>query len=112
MSIRIQSAYRGYIERMYSYIRAFKIDQYPCIYIIKEQIQPFKEILTEVCRDNREYRLEKMNMLLQPKSEFGSLRYPDFTEYSYKELTLLHHLMPSLDTKVTDSYSGKRFYET
>lgn len=40
-AIRLQSAYRAYRERAYSYVEALRLDQYPVIYFLKEQRQIF-----------------------------------------------------------------------
>ena len=34
-------------------------------------------------------------------SEFCTVRYPDFSDYPYRTLPLLHTLMPSIESKAT-----------
>ena len=41
MATKLQAHFRGYLERKYSFVKAFKLDENPTFYIIKEQLRLF-----------------------------------------------------------------------
>jgi hypothetical protein len=62
MCIKLQSCFRGYRERMNSFIKALKIKEYPVIYLAKEQASYFNNILSKICKDsNNKYDFDLLS---------------------------------------------------
>ena len=100
MAIKIQKIFRGYIQRHYSYVNLFRMDAYPEIYLCKEQKRTFKDIIQSICKHLPEYQLEEINKRLKESNEFQTLRYPDYSEFEFHSIRLLHYLLPSIKSKV------------
>ena len=72
------------------------MDAYPVFYYLKEQRAKFRDFLELTCKKLRTYSHSDIERTFNSDgSEFSSIRYPDFTEFPYRKLTLLHNLMPS-----------------
>ena len=102
------------MAREYSYVNCMQLDKYPVIFFLKEQRQRFKDVLEMTCRNlkNKYAYLDIYSNFVSFGSEFNTMRYPDFTEHPYNRLTLLHNLIPSIQSKVSKTNHEKLFQNT
>ncbi|CDW85131.1 leucine-rich repeat and iq domain-containing protein 3 [Stylonychia lemnae] len=114
MILRIQTAYRAFKAREFSYIKAMRIEEYPVIYFLKEQRAKFRDLIEKTCKNLKIQTsfTDIYKNFVSHGSEFCTLRYPDFSEHRYNTLMLVHNLMPSMITKVTKVNSAKLFQNT
>lgn len=51
MATKIQTYYRMYRQREYSYIQALKLEEYPVIYFLREQRAKFRDMIELACKN-------------------------------------------------------------
>lgn len=89
------------------------MEKHPVIYYLKEQRTRFRELLELTCKKLKNFSYYDINSnFVTYGSEFNTIRYPDFTEFPYKQLTLIHNLIPSMQTKVTKTLTNRSFQNT
>lgn len=84
------------------------------MYFLREQRIRFSDIVTQTCRRMKGAFLPSdiMSTFVSKGSEFYTLRYPDYTEFKYRVMPLLHLVMPSAVSKVMPNRASRLFHAT
>lgn len=100
--LHIQKRIRGRTVKTKTYLKAFQMDKYPKILILKEQRRLFFKLLEETVKAmNKEYDMKYYQGCLKTSPEFDTLRYcyPNH-QILRSETPILTFTMPAFHSKL------------
>ena len=103
-ALKLQKLWRGKTTKHKAYLEVLGLNQYPCLYFLKEQridLQKiFRILLQKFPKLKQKYNLDKLKAMITLCNDYSIIRYPNPLIFKKQSLPILQYIRPSVFSKI------------